>query len=32
MDEAGKGLATGIYFAKLSAGGADAFTKMTLLK
>jgi uncharacterized repeat protein (TIGR01451 family) len=32
MDDAGKGLATGIYFAKLSAGGADAFTKMTLLK
>ena len=32
MDDAGKGLATGIYFARLSAGGADAFTKMTLLK
>jgi hypothetical protein len=32
MDDAGKGLATGIYFAKLSAGGGDAFTKMTLLK
>jgi hypothetical protein len=32
MDDEGKGLATGIYFAKLSAGGADAFTKMTLLK
>ncbi len=32
MDDAGKGLATGIYFAKLRAGGADAFTKMTLLK
>ncbi len=31
-DDAGKGLATGIYFAKLTAGGADAFTKMTLLK
>ncbi len=31
-DDVGKGLATGIYFAKLSAGGADAFTKMTLLK
>lgn len=31
-DDAGKGLATGIYFAKLTAAGADAFTKMTLLK
>ena len=31
-DDAGKGLATGIYFAKLSAAGSDAFTKMTLLK
>jgi hypothetical protein len=31
-DDAGKGLATGIYFAKLSTDEGDAFTKMTLLK
>jgi len=30
--DSGKGLATGIYFAKLHAGEAEAFTKMTLLK
>jgi hypothetical protein len=31
-DDEGNGLATGIYFAKLSAGDKDAFSKMTLLK
>jgi hypothetical protein len=31
-NDAGRGLATGIYFAKLSAAGNDAFAKMTLLK
>jgi hypothetical protein len=31
-DNAGNELASGIYFAKLSAGDEDAFSKMTLLK